>query len=282
MKNPVPATLLTRGREGGHDSFHRYSWIELRKWPIKVAEFIDIAAESKSSLIEWACNEPRGPYHRAMVRYVLPTFLLAALVFSVGCEAPRAGGPTETVLRLADRDAFIDATLTVLRENDFRPQQVDRVEGLAIAGPSTSGQWFEFWRSDSQGAYQSLESSLHTMRRLAIIRVTPAAVSSEAASQPGAPTVAGDGLFRVSVTVEKSRYSASERQLTTAAGALAIYSSQLPTEEGLRNARTIGEHWVPLGRDVLLEQWFLERFAGLAGSVPTDLPQPEPISASAR
>jgi hypothetical protein len=217
-----------------------------------------------------------------MVRYVAATFLLTTLVFSVGCEAPRAGGPTEAVLRLADRDAFIDATLTVLRENDFRPQQVDRAEGLCIAGPSTSGQWFEFWRSDSQGAYQSFESSLHTLRRLVIVRVAPAAVSFEAASQPGAPTLADDGLYRVNVTVEKSRYSAPERQLTTAAGAMAIYSSRLPTEEGLRNARTAGEHWVPLGRDVLLEQWFLDRFSQLTGAVSTDLPQPEPVSASAR
>lgn len=217
-----------------------------------------------------------------MVRYNLSIFLVASVIFSGGCQSPGVGGPTETVLRIADRDAFIDETLTVLRENDYRPQQVDRNEGLAIAGPSTSRQWFESWRPDSRDAYQSFESSLHTIRRLVIVRLAPAGVSPEAASQPGTPMIADDGMYRLTVTVEKSRYSAPERQLTTAAGALAIYSSQMPTEEGLRNARTVGEHWVPLGRDVRLEQWFLERFARLAGAESTDLPEPEPISASAR
>lgn len=218
-----------------------------------------------------------------MVRYALQLFSLPTLIFlAAGCQAPQAGGPTQTVLQLANRDAFIDATLTVLRENDFRPQQVDRNEGLAIAGPSTSGQWFEFWRRDARGAYQSFESSLHTMRRLVIVRLTPADVSPEAASQPDVKSIADDGQYRLTVTVEKSRYSAPERQLTTAAGALAIYSSQMPTEEGLRNARTVGEHWIPLGRDVPLEQWFLEKFSALAGTDPQDLPQPEPISAAAR
>src|SRR5262245_11916978 len=115
-----------------------------------------------------------------MVRYALAIFFLATLILAAGCQAPHVGGPTETVLRIADRDAFVDATLTVLRENDFRPQQVDRNEGLAIAGPSTSAQWFEFWRRDSRGVYQSFESSLHTMRRLVILRLTPADVSPEA------------------------------------------------------------------------------------------------------
>ncbi len=221
-----------------------------------------------------SCKPRHAIYHRVMVRYAISTIFCAAFIFSCGCEAPPAAGPTETVLHVADRDVFIDRTLTLLRENDFRPQQVDRVEGVAIAGPSTSGQWFEFWRPDHQGAYQNLEASLHTIRRMAIVRVTPAAVSSEAASQPGAPTIAEDGQYRVNVTVEKSRYSAPERQITTAVGVLGIYSSRLPTEEGLRNARTSGEHWVPVGRDVLLEQWFLERLTGIASVRGTD-PQPQ-------
>lgn len=233
-----------------------------------------------------SCKPRHAIYHRIMVRYAISTIFCAALSFLVGCEAPLAAGPTETVLHIVDRDAFIDRALTLLRENDFRPQQVDRVEGLAIAGPSTGGQWFEFWRPDHQGAYQNLEASLHTIRRMAIVRLTPAALSSEAASQPGAATIADDGQYRVNVTVEKARYSAPERQITTAVGVLGIYSSRLPTEEGVRNARTAGEHWVPLGRDALLEQWFLERLTGLAAlplrdSAPPATPARQPDSAPA-
>lgn len=196
-----------------------------------------------------------------------------------GCHAPQANGPTETVLHIADREVFLDRTLTLLRENDFRPQQVDRAEGLAIAGPTTSGQWFEFWRPDHQGAYQDVEASLHTVRRTVIVQMTPAALTTQAASQPDSPRLADDGMYRVNVTVEKARYSAPERQMTTAVGVLGIYSSRLPTEEGLRNARTTGEHWVPIGRDPLLEQWFLERITPLASATsPAEAIPPAPDS----
>ncbi|MCH7873547.1 MAG: hypothetical protein IID33_17760, partial [Planctomycetes bacterium] len=46
--------------------------------------------------------------------------------------------------------------------------------------------------------------------------------------------------------------------------ALAIYSEQLPTTEGLRAALSATHEWVPLGRDGLLEQALLTRIAELS------------------
>jgi hypothetical protein len=61
--------------------------------------------------------------------------------------------------------------------------------------------------------------------------------------------------------------------VTTASGALAIYNERLPTTEGLRGAASRGEHWVPLGRDVLLEGYLLDRIAAR-------LPEVEPVPVS--
>jgi len=188
---------------------------------------------------------------------------IGILLATTGCQTPPAAtGPTEMLIRIPDREAFLDATLTLLRRYDLPPQYVDRAGGKIITERATSGQWFEFWRVDSQGPYQLLESSLHTMGRVVTVTIEPAESSAgsqtqptEPASQPSADT------YRLAVQVDKARYSAPERQVTTASGALSIYSERIPTAEGLRRARTARAHWVPLGRDPLLEAYLLARLA---------------------
>jgi hypothetical protein len=191
------------------------------------------------------------------MRVIAPPLFVLTLAFLVfGCQAPLApDGPTEMVLRIPDRDEFLDATLTLLRERDFPPERVNRADGVVLSRPSTSQQWFEFWRRDSLGAYQLFESSIHTIRRIVTVHMDPA--------DPASP---GDA-FRVGVRVEKERYSAPERQVTTASGALAIYSERLPTTEGLLAAKTAGEHWVPLGRDLPFELYLLDKLASVLPEV---------------
>ena len=188
-------------------------------------------------------------------------FLLGGLA---GCQMPPAPtGPTEVRLRIPDRDAFIDRTLTLLRERDFTPRRVDRDAGVLVTEPTTGQQWFEFWRHDSIGGYQLLESSIHTVRRTVTVNLEPVDVED-----PG-------DEFRVRVQVDKERYSAPERQVTTASGALAIYSEHLPTTEGLAAARTAGEHWVALGRDAQLESYLLDKIAGATTDARPASPPPQ-------
>jgi hypothetical protein len=191
------------------------------------------------------------------MRVIAHTLFLSLMAFfCAGCHAPPSpGGPTEILLRIPDRAAFLDATVTLLRERDFPPARVDRAAGLVVTRPSVGGQWFEFWRRDSIGAYQLLEASVHTVRRIVTVRAEPADVAP-----PGE-------AFRISVQVDKQRYSAPERQVTTASGALAIYSERLPTTEGLLAARTAGEHWVPLGRDLPFELYLLDKIADVLPEV---------------
>lgn len=219
-----------------------------------------------------------------------------------GCQAPPAPtGPTEMVLRIPDRDAFIEASLTLLRSCDLQPQRVDWTGGRIVTHRTTGAQWFEFWRIDAQGPYQTLESSLHTIGRVVTISVEPlapqegqsqetAGLTREMAATDTGPAdlaatqttqpqsaagqaqvapdqvstqPAGGNLFRVAVRVDKYRYNAPHRQVTTASGALAIYSERIPTTEGLRKAETPGAVWVPLGRDGLLEAYLQAKLADI-------------------
>lgn len=217
---------------------------------------------------------PVRPIIRCM-RGVLASFLIGTVLIAVvGCRAPQPPQePTFMMLRIPDYEAFVDQTLTLLRERDFPPERVDRDAGLIVSQPTTSGQWYEFWREDSQGGYQIFESSICTMQRVVTIR-------SELAGPPPQPEEIQAGsfqdtapplpaTFRVSVQVDKYRYSAPDRQITTASGAIAIYSEKIPTAEGLRKLRTKGAHWIPKGRDGLLEAHLLAKIAAM--------PQVEPV-----
>jgi hypothetical protein len=162
---------------------------------------------------------------------------------------------------------FIDETLSMLRRRDFTPERVDRDAGVVVTQPSTGRQWFEFWRRDSIGGYQLLESSIHTIRRVVTVKLDPL--------DPETP----DDEFRITVQVDKQRYSAPERQVTTASSALAIYSEHLPTTEGLAASRAAGEHWIPLGRDLQFEQYLLDMLTRVTAGVAVLSDQAEPAPA---
>jgi len=179
---------------------------------------------------------------------------------------------TAVELHISDYDAFVDASLSVLRRYEFKPDYVDRWRGLILTEPTTSGQWFEPWRVDARGSYQAVESSLHTLRRSVRVDILPAQEDQQVDRLPTPlpaaihPDLPGAGDYRVQVRVEKERYHAPARQVTTASGALAMYSTRVPTQAGLRGRRSQTDEWVPLGRDVLLEEYLLDKLIASAGA----------------
>ncbi|MGE3182795.1 MAG: hypothetical protein AB7N71_14285 [Phycisphaerae bacterium] len=198
------------------------------------------------------------------------SFFLIGLALFSGCQAPGPiTGPTEVKVWIDDREEFIEDTLSILRREFFDPASVDRGKGIVITRPETSRQWFEFWRKDPVDRYQTWESSLHTIRRTVRVDVEP--TRQTASSLQVASGLALDNptarkrlnqqpeTYRLQVTVDKTRYSAPDRQVTTSSGALGIYSERLPTTEGLRQSRAENERWVPMGRDQILEEYLLNK-----------------------
>ncbi|MBK9119978.1 MAG: hypothetical protein IPM18_10330 [Phycisphaerales bacterium] len=212
------------------------------------------------------------------------------LILLAGCQAPLPPtSPTQRTLQIPDVPIFVDDAVSVLRQIDLLPEYVDRASGLIVTTPTTSGQWFEFWRVDAPGGYQALESSLHTIQRRVTVEVLArelsfgppsvpdnfsTAAESQDAGRPAADheTDTPNTVFTVRVQVEKFRLSVPERQITTASGALRIFDEDTPTVRGDRGARSNARIWVPLGRDALLEEQLLERFARLPGITAVDSP----------
>ncbi|MFQ6048761.1 MAG: hypothetical protein ACE5K7_05295, partial [Phycisphaerae bacterium] len=167
----------------------------------------------------------------------------------VGCQRPAVPGqPAAVELQGVQFEGLWQTALEVLRRYDFRPDRQDRRAGIITTHPTTSQQWFEFWRRDAIGPYQFAEASLHTIRRQVTVRI----------QRGGEPTAC-----RLGVQVDTYRYSAPERQVTTASGALQIFGEKLPTAQGQLQPRAVGQHWVPLGRDPLLEAELVKRIVWL-------------------
>lgn len=143
-----------------------------------------------------------------------------------------------------DFDELWEMALRVLRRRGLTPERQDRRAGVITTKPITTQQWFEFWRHDAMGPYQWVESSMHTIQRLAVVRFKP---------QPDR------NRYRVTVRVDVFRHSAPERQVTTPSSALMMYSEKLPTEEGELRHPNENLHWVRLGRDPRMESVLLRR-----------------------
>lgn len=173
---------------------------------------------------------------------------LLCLVLLTGCFAPPGDpGPVQAdvyVDSAEDFDALWETTLRVLKRWHLTPDRQDPRHGVITTEPITTQQWFEFWRHDAMGPYQWLESSMHTVQRLAKIQIERLPES---------------GRYRVNVVVDVFRMSAAERQVTTPSGALVMYSEKLPTEQGEPLKPHENVHWVHLGRDPKMEGVLLQR-----------------------
>jgi len=185
-------------------------------------------------------------------------------LLAAGCHQPaQPTQPTATEVVVSDVDEFDLLWRTAVRaleRHQFQVDRQDRHAGIITTFPETAPQWFEFWRRDFSDPYSTLESSLHTIRRQATVRV----VRTE-----------GEKRYRVEVEVRVSRWSAPERQVTTASGAMRMFSREMPTTEGLMPEEAEPPHWVDLGRDPVLEKKLLQAILDLYAPPAPAFEQPE-------
>ncbi|UCG34326.1 MAG: hypothetical protein JSU68_06745 [Phycisphaerales bacterium] len=171
------------------------------------------------------------------------TLPVAVLLLPIwGCASPaQPTARTAALLSVSDDDAFErlwDASTRVLRRNHLRPTREDRGAGVIQSQPAVTQSWFEFWRRDVVDGYSFAEAQLHSIRRAACIKMD----RSEDPDQ-----------YIVSVRVDKERLSTPERQVTSAAGAIQMFGSGVPTTRGRMVAAAEARSWTPLGRDGNLE-----------------------------
>jgi len=143
----------------------------------------------------------------------LGLLLVAAAWVGGGC----ASGPVvrDEPVTLQNYDAAWDSALEVLREEYyFRINREDRRTGYVSTMPEVGKSWFEFWRKDGATRRDTLESSIQTIFRTAIVTFVPLENPNE---------------FRINVEVKVARQDLPALQLTDTSEAYEMF--ELSTEK---------------------------------------------------
>jgi hypothetical protein len=160
-----------------------------------------------------------------------------------------------------DRDLVWDQVVDVV-DDYFRIEREDRVklvgdlltEGRIDTYPRSGSTIFEPWNNDTVTPYERWESTLQSIRRIALVRVIPT-----------------EGGFLVEVQVRKELEDVPRPE----SGAISIHNSQaLRNDDALRRIAnpTAGRQptlgWIDLGRDAALEQQMLAEIQGRLNCAP--------------
>lgn len=185
------------------------------------------------------------------VRLIVTALALA----TAGCarfrDPPSPPPPNPAVFPLINQDLFWDQLVDVV-DDYFQIDREDRVrqvgdvltEGRIDTYPQVGATLFEPWLQDTVDGYERLESTLQTIRRRAVVRVTP--------SPEG---------YEVDVQVFKELEDLPQPERSSA-GAAAFRNDPSPK----RFSEPVGGQqtplgWIGLGRDAVLEQeilWHLQ------------------------
>ena len=186
---------------------------------------------------------------------------LVLVVILAGCSSPMPLPSDGKVIADENFLAVWDAAMEVLREYRFTVDRADKREGIITTFPLVSRHWFEFWRSDTTTARDTLEASLQTIYRRATVRIRPVA--------PDSP------YYSASVRISVSRSDRLNPQVTCTSEAYDLFLSPegVPRVESLTGLsgpiHTEGE--VEIGRDKNLEKIIQDRINRLAAKKLTVL-----------
>jgi len=176
------------------------------------------------------------------MKWAMMAALAAALAAAgAGCkEAGRRENPL--ALRGIDADTVESVARRVLEELRFEIEYPEASEGRIATRGLTGASWFEFWREDTLGTDQRIESSLHTTRRRVTVAITPMAAGSE-----------------IFVQVTKERLTAPNQGPESIGEAYSLYDFQISKMYERDEIEITHYKWVDVGRDDLLEQEILAR-----------------------
>ena len=97
----------------------------------------------------------------------------ALICFLAGCAGPTQYETVEQICvpAVGSKDAMQIAE-NVLSRMHFTIAKTDTESGYIKTRPLPAGQFFEFWRSDTVGPFNSAEANIHTIRRIVELNIT--------------------------------------------------------------------------------------------------------------
>jgi hypothetical protein len=210
------------------------------------------------------------------------------LFATIGCKgflpwrgaAVDGAGAVENPLFIppVDRELLWNQTVDAV-DDYFRIEREDRVrliagvltEGRIDTFPTIGSTMLEPWRRDSTPGYEKLHATLQSIRRRATVRVIPV-----------------EGGYLLDVMVQKELEDLDKPEHATAGGATLRHDGTIVRQEGAPGRYSVTLGWIPIGRDVRLEQRLLADISarldleGQGGHLPVIMedvfsPQGEPV-----
>ncbi len=104
-----------------------------------------------------------------IIRWVV----LIGATFSLGCASPRPEPKPAKTLRLESvaKEQAVWAAHDILSQMHFPIEKLDVEQGIVRTRPLRGAQFFEFWRSDNVGAFNTAEANVQSIRRIVEVRV---------------------------------------------------------------------------------------------------------------
>jgi hypothetical protein len=179
-----------------------------------------------------------------------------------GVVAPLAVRATDNPLLVpvADRE-FLWNQLVDTIDDYFRIEREERIRqvgevltpGQIDTFPKVGSTLLEPWRRDSTPGFERMHSTLQSVRRRALLQVTPAE----------------DG-YLIGVTVLKELEDLNRPEHATAGAATIRHDGSLVRNEAHQDKQPVTLGWIPIGRDLALEQQILTdiqaRLSGWGGT----------------
>ena len=190
--------------------------------------------------------------HRAMA-------IVGLLVTVAGCAtAPPSAAllhPNPIFLPATDRE-FVWQQVVDVVDDYFKIEREERVhllgdletEGRIDTYPIIGATVLEPWRGDSASVYDRLESTLQTVRRRALVRVVPES-----------------GGYLIDLAVFKEVEDMRRSDHSTASASVFRNDSSLQRFSEPVGSQPVSHGWIPLGRDVMLEQRMLGQIQARLG-----------------
>jgi hypothetical protein len=151
-----------------------------------------------------------------------------------------------------DRELLWNQTVDAV-DDYFRIEREDRVrqiggvltEGRIDTFPTIGSTIFEPWRTDSTRGYEKLHATMQSIRRRATLRVIPV-----------------EGGYLLDVVVQKELEDLDKPEHATAGGSTLRHDGTIVRQEAAPGRYSVTLGWIPIGRDVTLEQRILADVSG--------------------
>jgi hypothetical protein len=169
---------------------------------------------------------------------------LAAVSLAAGCSQQNLDQKSKPiVLKNATRADAITASEMVLKDMQFSIDKMDRQLGYIKTKPLQGSQVFEFWKSDSVGAYNTAESNIHTVRRTIELQIQEENQQMYLVCKADTERLSLSQPVDSASSVKYDKFGDRQRK----SGTVKI---KMPTKDS---------EWVYLGQDPMLENAVLER-----------------------